>query len=109
MEVDCRIIPVLEGKCELGPQTSNWRKIRGRTGETFYVTKELDKEGVRNRLVEIKEKGIQSISVALAHSYTVYEHEVEIGNIAREIGKIMKYVLKLVKLFMLCYMTKNVC
>ncbi|KAJ8925583.1 hypothetical protein NQ315_009423 [Exocentrus adspersus] len=86
VEIDCRIIPVLEGKCNLGLQTSIWRKVSGKTGEAFYVTSELDKDEVRYSLQKIKDKGIDSIAVALAHSYTFYEHERDIGNIAREIG-----------------------
>lgn len=84
--MDCRAIPVLEGKCELGDQTKQWRVIEGSTGEKFYVTKELVKEEVKKSLLEIKQKGIESISVALAHSYAIFEQELEIGKIAEEIG-----------------------
>ncbi|CAG9813200.1 unnamed protein product [Phaedon cochleariae] len=86
VEVDCRIIPVLEGKCRLGELAKNWRQVDGKTGEKFYVTRELDREEIRRSLRQIKEKGIDSISVALAHSYTYYDHELEVGEIAKEIG-----------------------
>ncbi|XP_072388025.1 5-oxoprolinase isoform X1 [Diabrotica undecimpunctata] len=87
VEVDCRVIPMLEGKCKLEPQyTSNWRIVEGKTGEKFYVTKELDKDEVKQSLLKLKENGIESISVAMLHSYTVYEQELEIGKIANEIG-----------------------
>ncbi|XP_074027343.1 5-oxoprolinase isoform X2 [Leptinotarsa decemlineata] len=86
VEVNCRVIPVLNGKCELGNQTSQWRVVEGKTGEQFYVTKELDVEQVKKELRRIKEKGINSISVALAHSYTYFDHEMEVGKIAKEIG-----------------------
>lgn len=84
--MDCRIIPVLEGKCELGIQTKKWRIVEGNTGEKIYITKEVNEKEIRKSLLEIKQKGIQSISVALAHSYTYFEHELVIGKIAEEIG-----------------------
>lgn len=87
MEVDCRVIPVLKGKCELGNQTSTWRIVQGNTGEDFYVTKELDREEVRASLQNLKRQGINSISVALVHSYTYFDQELEIGNIATELGR----------------------
>ncbi|CAG9764851.1 unnamed protein product [Ceutorhynchus assimilis] len=87
VEVDCRVIPVLEAKCELDESTrKNWRIVTGKTGEKFYVTRELDSEAVKKSLLEIKEKGIDSISVTLAHSYTYFEHEIQIGEIAKDIG-----------------------
>lgn len=95
VEVDCRIIPVLEGKCELGSQASGWKIVVGKTGEKFYVTKELNREAVRESLLSVKEKGIDSISIALAHSYTYHEHELAIGEIAKEIGKTNEMSAKL--------------
>lgn len=86
VEVDCRVIPTLEGKCELGDFAKHWRVVEGKTGEKFFVTKELDKEAVTKSLQELKSKGIDSISVALAHSYTYFEHEQKIGAIAKELG-----------------------
>ncbi|KAH1001014.1 hypothetical protein HUJ04_013277 [Dendroctonus ponderosae] len=85
-EVDCRVIPTLEGQCELGDVARKWRIVEGQTGEKFYVTRELDPEAVKSRLMEIKQMGIDSISVALAHSYAYFEHEKQIGDIARRIG-----------------------
>lgn len=87
VEIDCRVIPVLEGKCELGNEMQNWRIVKGNTGEKFYITKELVKDDVKRSLVNLKQKGIDSISVALAHSYTYFEHELEVGEIAKEIGR----------------------
>ncbi|XP_057652765.1 5-oxoprolinase isoform X1 [Diorhabda carinulata] len=86
VEVDCRVIPVLEGKCKLGSPTNGWRVVKGKTGEPFYVTKEIDRDEVKSSLMKLKENGIESISVALLHSYTFYDHELEIGEIANELG-----------------------
>lgn len=82
------MIPVLEDKCKLGTQTKNWRIVEGITGEKFYVTKEINEDEVKKTLLTIKEKGIQSIAVALLHSYTFYEHELLVGKIAKDIGNI---------------------
>lgn len=87
VEIDCRVIPVLEGKCELGDEIKNWRIVQGNTGENFYITKELVKDDVKNSLLNLKDKGINSISVVLAHSYTYFEHELEVGKIAKELGR----------------------
>ncbi|KAL1500984.1 hypothetical protein ABEB36_006393 [Hypothenemus hampei] len=88
IEVDCRVIPVLPTACQLSDDlTQQWRIVQGNTdGERFYVTKELDPESVRTDLSKLKEKGINSISVALAHSYQFFEHENQIGQIAFELG-----------------------
>lgn len=80
------MIPTLDGQCELGDVAKKWRVVEGQTGEKFYVTRELDPEAVENNLLAIKQMGIDSISVALAHSYAYFEHEKQIGDIARKIG-----------------------
>lgn len=86
VEVDCRVIPKQEGKCELGDITKDWTVVEGQTGEKFYVIKDLDVEEVRQSLIAVRNKGIDSISVALAHSYTYFDHELKVGQIAKEIG-----------------------
>lgn len=84
VEIDCRIIPTLENKCELNQ--NNWRIVKGSTGEEFYITKEQNQNEVREKLLQIKQTGIDSISVALAHSYAFPDHELQIGQIATELG-----------------------
>lgn len=86
VEVDCRVVPTLPGKCELKEKASKWRIVDGDTGEKLYVTRELDKETLFQDLKNIKDKGIDSIAVALAHSYTYKEHELEVGKVAEELG-----------------------
>lgn len=91
MEANCRVIPALPGKCALGDKASKWRKVLGETGEELLVTSELNKESLRQDLSKIKnEMGINSIAVALAHSYTYKDHEIEVGKIAKELGKLNK-------------------
>lgn len=86
-------MPVLPGKCKLNELASKWRIVDGDTGEKIYITRELDKEKLRHDLKLIKNKGIDSIAVALAHSYTYRDHELEVGEIAKELGIIVFYNL----------------
>ncbi|XP_066151271.1 5-oxoprolinase [Euwallacea fornicatus] len=86
VEMDCRVIPVLEGKCDLDEISKDWRIVEGKTGEKFYIINELDVQSARRSLSELRSKGIDSISVALAHSYTFFDHEREIRAIAQDLG-----------------------
>lgn len=52
----------------------------------MLVMKELDEDAVRGDLMRLREKGVESVAVVLAHSYTYHEHEVRVGKIAEEIG-----------------------
>lgn len=86
VEVDCRVIPVLPRKCELGDQASKWKIVNGETGEQLYITNDLNVDDIRKDLKCVKDKGINSIAVALAHSYMYAEHELQVGKIAEELG-----------------------
>ncbi|KAJ2940858.1 hypothetical protein O0L34_g10119 [Tuta absoluta] len=86
IEVDCRVIPALEDQCLLDKSKTNWRTVVGTTNEKMLIIKELDEEAVRQDLKKLREKGIDSIAVVLAHSYTYHKHELIIGKIATEVG-----------------------
>ncbi|KAJ0171556.1 hypothetical protein K1T71_013106 [Dendrolimus kikuchii] len=86
VEVDCRVIPALEGRCQIDKTNKNWKVVVGTTGEKMLITKELDEEVVRRDLGKLRDSGIESIAVVLAHSYTFHEHELKIGKIAAELG-----------------------
>lgn len=84
VEIDERIIPchpLSDKDCFSGS-----RLVEGVTGEKFRVVKELDIEKVRPELESLKEKGYQSLSVALVHSYAYPEHERLIGEMAESMG-----------------------
>jgi 5-oxoprolinase (ATP-hydrolysing) len=49
---------------------SQWRHVVGTTGEELLVCQELDADTLQKDLIILKEKGINSIAVVLAHSYT---------------------------------------
>ncbi|KAL4784341.1 Hydantoinase B/oxoprolinase-domain-containing protein [Aspergillus varians] len=84
VEIDERIVPchpLSDKDCFSGA-----RLVEGVTGERFRVAKELDLEKVRPELEHLKEKGYQSLSVALVHSYAYPEHERLIGEMAESMG-----------------------
>lgn len=69
----------------------NWTQVVGTTGEKMLVIKDLDEEEVRRDLLTLKQKGIESVAVVLAHSYTYHDHEIRIGKIADQMGEFMKF------------------
>lgn len=84
VEIDERIVPchpLSDKDCFSGS-----RLVEGVTGEKFRAVKELDIEKVRPELEKLKEKGYQSLSVALVHSYAYPEHERLIGEMAESMG-----------------------
>lgn len=68
MEVDARVVPCMEGQCQLPDEFWRGSEI-GTTGEMLHVWKTIDKEKVRQDLEKVKQKGINSIAVVLMHSY----------------------------------------
>jgi len=68
VEVDCRVVPALPGRCLL-KEGSQWRHVTGTTGEELLVCQELNEDALQKDLTILKEKGIKSIAVVLAHSY----------------------------------------
>lgn len=68
VEVKCRVIPALSGSCSL--DNSKWRKVKGSTGEELFVIQELDEEKLKRDLNSLRNDGIDSVAVVLAHSYT---------------------------------------
>lgn len=86
VEIDCRAIPALPGICELDQSTRNWPQVKGTTDEEIYIVKPVDEIETKNKLQEIKDKGIDSLAVVFAHSYTFHDHELQVGQIAKQIG-----------------------
>ncbi|XP_053980363.1 5-oxoprolinase [Hylaeus volcanicus] len=84
VEVRCRAIPASPDKCHL--DTKQWRKVKGSTGEDLFVTQELDEERLKKDLEELRQCGIESLSVVLAHSYMFAEQEIRVGELARLAG-----------------------
>ncbi|XP_043580840.1 5-oxoprolinase [Bombus pyrosoma] len=84
VEVKCRVIPALPGKCHL--DSKKWRRVKGSTNEDLFITQELDEEKLKLDLEELRRSGIESLAVVLAHSYTFAEHEIRVGELAKLVG-----------------------
>lgn len=69
VEVKCRVIPALTGRCQLN--NKSWRRVKGSTGEDMFVTQELDEEQLIKDLEKLRNLQIDSLAVVLAHSYTL--------------------------------------
>ena len=63
----------------------------GTAGAKFLEKAPLNKDEIKQKLQMIKDDGISSISVVLAHSYACPQHELEIGVIAKELGQFVSY------------------
>jgi len=71
MEVDCRVINLNCEKCDqLTPIWKDKPIVRGVTGEDILILKQIDETSLKNDLILLRSKGINSIAVALMHSYT---------------------------------------
>ncbi|KAI0597504.1 Hydantoinase B/oxoprolinase-domain-containing protein [Biscogniauxia sp. FL1348] len=60
--------------------------VRGTTGDILRVIRPLDEEEVRQKLSAVRDKGIDTLAVCLAHSYLYPNHELRIAEIAKELG-----------------------
>ncbi|VUC23980.1 unnamed protein product [Clonostachys rosea] len=60
--------------------------VKGVNGQIIRIIKRLDKDKVKRDLQKLYEEGFRSICVCLAHSYTFQDHELEIQELASDIG-----------------------
>ena len=81
LEVDCRIRPAQ--KKEIG--AADLKVETGLNSETYVVEQDVDSALIEQQLSEIKERGIDSISIVLMHSYALPRHEEEIQAIANKL------------------------
>lgn len=58
------------------------RRVQGVTGEEMIVLKEPDLSEIKTSLENMARKGIQSIAIVLAHSFSYNKHEKMIGDLA---------------------------
>ncbi|KFA54547.1 hypothetical protein S40293_08048 [Stachybotrys chartarum IBT 40293] len=84
VEVDERVIPSHPRSSE--EYLSTFRVVEGITGEKFHVLKELDTEKITKDLKHLKDQGYGSVAVALVNSFAFPDHELKIGEIARQLG-----------------------
>lgn len=81
LEVDDRIRPLQPGEKTSGADT-----IIGKSGEAFHILKKPDPQRIRKELQKIYDAGIRSVAVVCMHGYSVYQHELLIGELAQKIG-----------------------
>ncbi|KAI1210179.1 Hydantoinase B/oxoprolinase-domain-containing protein [Annulohypoxylon truncatum] len=60
--------------------------VKGITGEILRIIRPLDETEVRGKLYQLREDGIDTLAICLAHSYIYPFHEQRIAEIAREMG-----------------------
>ncbi|KAH7322460.1 putative 5-oxoprolinase [Stachybotrys elegans] len=58
----------------------------GLSGEAIRILKVPDYEQVRRDLSDLWSRGYRSVAIAMMHSYTYPDHEMEIAKVARELG-----------------------
>ncbi|KAL4908148.1 hypothetical protein BDW74DRAFT_188372 [Aspergillus multicolor] len=90
VEVDERI--TIEGASEAPqPETpidvsSDPALVTGQTGEIVRIMKKPDLETVRADLEKLKAQGFENIAIGFMHSYTYPEHELQVQQLAEEMG-----------------------
>ncbi|XP_059473428.1 5-oxoprolinase [Neocloeon triangulifer] len=84
VEAQCRVL-LEKAECEL-KFDANLRKVTGSTGEKLIIVQELDEVKLRADLMSLLEVGIQSLAVVFMHSYTFPEHELRVGQLAKQLG-----------------------
>jgi N-methylhydantoinase A len=60
------------------------RELRGRIGADGSVLRELDESEVRATIAELRDRGIEALTVSLLNSYANPEHERTVARVARE-------------------------
>ena len=58
----------------------------GVTKERLLVEESPDLTAIRTELEKLRDAGITALAIALIHAYTFHDHEILIGNLAREMG-----------------------
>lgn len=62
------------------------RVVTGVTGETVIVERQPPLEEVRSQLQAVYDQGIRSAAIIFIHGYTFHDHELQIGQTAKDIG-----------------------
>lgn len=68
------------------PKESPGLFVKGITGDILRVIRPLNEDEVRQKLLEIRSKGIETLAICLAHSYMYPDHENRVADIARDLG-----------------------
>ncbi|CAH0027190.1 unnamed protein product [Clonostachys rhizophaga] len=68
------------------PERRSFDLRKGVGGEAIRILQPLDSDGARKGLQELYDKGVRALAVTLLHSYTFPDHELQLSEIASEIG-----------------------
>ncbi|KAK2599055.1 hypothetical protein QQS21_005461 [Conoideocrella luteorostrata] len=61
-------------------------RFRGQSGEMVHIIQVLDIPSTKEHLIKLYADGFRSIAVCLMHSYIFPHHELQIAELAREVG-----------------------
>lgn len=64
----------------------SWRELEGAAGAKYLEKCPVNEIQVKKDLKVVLDEGISSVAVVLAHSYACPEHELRIGQIAKDLG-----------------------
>jgi 5-oxoprolinase (ATP-hydrolysing) len=60
--------------------------IRTKSSEVIRVLKPIDLNEVRTALEDLRSQGFSSLAISFMHSYIYPDHEIQVANLARELG-----------------------
>ncbi|KAG9243173.1 Hydantoinase B/oxoprolinase-domain-containing protein [Calycina marina] len=93
VEIDERVTPEEytedpkpKSASELEALVDDVNVVKGIGGELIRIIKPLDVGEARKDLQALFDSGVKSLAVVLLHSYTFPDHELKIGQLAKEIG-----------------------
>ena len=84
IEVDERIV-LRQSSCQL-PVSASVESAIGVTGEEVEIWRRVDERALTRQLKRLLSSGVSAIAVVLLHSYIYPNHEVRVGEIARNLG-----------------------
>lgn len=84
IEIDERLIELPSSDSTSDSETK-YEVLTGVSGDKYAVEKAPNPDEIKEKLQEVRDKGIDSLAVALMHSYTCSEHEQEVAKIARDL------------------------
>lgn len=75
-----------EAEVDLDSEGKEPEIVQGISGEAVHILRKPDHSKVQTELQRLYDEGYRSIAVVFAHSYTYPEHELVVGEIAKQIG-----------------------
>uniref|UniRef100_A0A1A9W3I9 Hydant_A_N domain-containing protein n=1 Tax=Glossina brevipalpis TaxID=37001 RepID=A0A1A9W3I9_9MUSC len=86
-ELNCRIIPAQKDTYQLEEsmvlyKNKNWRILQVARDSQYFEICSVNEDEVTKILQLIKDRGINSLAVVLAHNYSCAEHELKVDEIA---------------------------